>query len=96
MCRGLFDRHLPLTVPQYDISTERECWPDEVPLEVVPCDNSDDEEWLPDEVELKTVTINSMFMDGKSVETDGNRGRFQKSPLIPVQKESIVNPDEWC
>ena len=69
-----FDRHLPITVRQYETSSKGECRLDEVPLEVAPCDNSNDE-WLPDDVELNTVTINSMSIDGKSVETDGTRGR---------------------
>ena len=47
---------------------------DEMPLEVAPCDNSNDE-WSPDDVELNTVTINSMSIDGKALETVGKRGR---------------------
>ena len=63
------DQQLSITAPQYDISREGECRPDEVPIEVAPS-----EEWLLDEVELNTVTISNMSIDSKSVETGGERG----------------------
>ena len=63
------DQHLSITAPQYDISREGECRPDEVKIEVAPS-----EEWLLNEVELNTVTISNMSIDSKSVETGGERG----------------------
>ena len=49
-------------------------------------DNANDE-WVPDDVELNTVTINSMSIDGKSVETDGTRGRNRE---ITVESQRMV------
>ena len=42
---GVFDRYLPSTAHQYDISSGGEYRLDDVPFEVAPC-----EEWLLDEV----------------------------------------------
>ena len=57
---GVYSQQLPITVPQYDISSEGESLPDEIPEEAAPNDNSNDEEWWSDEVELNTVTISNM------------------------------------
>ena len=39
---SVYDHHLPITVPLYDISSEGQSRLDEVPIEVAPCDNSND------------------------------------------------------
>ena len=62
-------QHLPIKVPQYDISSEGEGRPDDNPIEVAPSGNSNDEEWWPDEVDLNTVTIGNVSIDSKPVET---------------------------
>ena len=49
------------------------------------------DEWLPDDVELNTVTINSMSIDGKSVETDGTRGRNREVTVeIPNNGRTLI------
>ena len=65
---GAYDKHLPMTAPQYDIPSEGECRPNEGTIEVAPC-----EEWLLDEEELNTGTISNMSIDSKLVETDGGQ-----------------------
>ena len=79
---------------QYDISSEGEGRPDEVPTEVAPSDHSNDGKWWPDEVDLNTVTIGSMSIDSKPVETVGKRGRYREITVDSGAGESVVNPDD--
>ena len=81
-------QHLPITVHQYDISSEGQSRLDEVPIEVAPCDNSNDVEWLLDQVELNTVPISNMSIDSKSAEMESDVDT-EKSPLTLVLENQL-------
>ena len=81
MCQklGMYQR-LPVTAPQHDISSEGEDRPS---------DNSNDGEWWSDEVDVNAVTSGNMSIDSKPVATGGERGRHEKSQLIPVHQNRL-------